>query len=149
METKKLNAMKFNRIAFSFVVATLLIFSSSCTRQFKSTPVAPVNVQVNVTMDDLEYVGEITGTATQSYLFGILPIGGRRFHTGVLSQQFGLIQLPVNRGSSNAIYDALKSQTDADFVLPVSVEQTTNVMFLGNVTTYTVRAKAFKIKTTK
>ncbi len=148
METKKLNAMKFNRIAFSFVVATLLIFSSSCTRQFKSTPVAPVNVQVNVSMADLEYVGEVVGTSTQSYLFGVLPIGGRRFHTGVLSQQSGFLSIPANRGTANALYDALQSQADADFVLPVSVEQTTNVMFLGNVTTYTVRAKAYRIKTT-
>lgn len=140
--------MKFNRIAFSFVVATLLVFTS-CTRQFKSTPVAPVNVQVNVSMDDLEYVGEVTGTSTQSYLFGVLPIGGRRFHTGSLSQQSGFLSLPTNRGTANAMYDALQSQADADFVLPVSVEQTTNVMFLGNVTTYTVRAKAYRIKATK
>ena len=140
--------MKFNRIAFSFAVATLLILSSSCTRQFKSTPVAPVNVQVNVSMADLEYVGEVIGTSTQSYLFGILPIGGRRFHTGVLSQP-GFLSIPANRGTANALYDALQSQADADFVLPVSVEQTTNVMFLGNVTTYTVRAKAYRISTTR
>ena len=140
--------MKLNRIALSIIVATLLVFSS-CTRQFKSTPVAPVNVQVNVTMADLEYVGEVSGTSTQSYLFGVLPIGSRRFHTGVLSQQSGFLSIPANRGTANALYDALQSQADADFVLPVSVEQTTDVMFLGNVTTYTVRAKAYKIKTTK
>ena len=50
---------------------------------------------------------------------------------------------------NNALYDALQTQPDADFVLPVSVETVKDVMFLGNKTTYTVRAKAYKIKATK
>lgn len=137
--------MNLNRVIYSIVVATLFVFTS-CTQQFKSTPVAPVNVQVNVTMDDLEYVGEVTGTSTQSYLFGVMPIGGRRFHTGEFTSQSGFVALPQGRGVSNAMYDALQSQADADFVLPVSVEATKNVMFLGNKTTYTVRAKAYKLK---
>ena len=137
--------MKLNRLIFSIVVATLFVFTS-CTQKFKSTPVAPVNVQVNVTMDDLEYVGEVTGTSTQSYLLGRIAIGGRRNHAG---QVGGTIGLPQTRGVNNALYDALQTQPDADFVLPVSVETVKNVMFLGNKTTYTVRAKAYKIKATK
>lgn len=140
-----MNAMKLNRLVFSIVVATLFVFTS-CTQKFKSTPVAPVNVQVNVTMDDLEYVGEVTGTSTQSYLLGVLPIGGTRFQAG---QVGGTIGIPQSRGVNNALYQALLTQPDADFVLPVSVESTKNVMFLGNKTTYTVRAKAYKIKATK
>lgn len=141
--------MKLNKILFSVVVATLLVFSSSCTRQFKSTPVAPVNVQVNVTMDDLEYVGEVSGTSTQSYIFGVIPVGGRRFHAAQVSATGGLPLVGNNRGVNNALYDALQSLPDADFVLPVSVESTVNVMFMGNKTTYTVRAKAYRIKTNK
>lgn len=137
--------MKLNRLIFSIVVATLFVFTS-CTQKFKSTPVAPVNVQVNVTMDDLEYVGEVTGTSTQSYLLGRIAIGGRRNHAG---QVGGTIGLPQTRGVNNALYDALQTQPDADFVLPVSVETVKDVMFLGNKTTYTVRAKAYKIKATK
>ena len=95
--------MKLNRLIFSIVVATLFVFTS-CTQKFKSTPVAPVNVQVNVTMDDLEYVGEVTGTSTQSYLLGRIAIGGRRNHAG---QVGGTIGLPQTRGVNNALYDAL------------------------------------------
>lgn len=137
--------MKLNRLIFSIVVATLFVFTS-CTQKFKSTPLAPVNVQVNVTMDDLEYVGEVTGTSTQSYLFGVLPVGERTNQVAQISGGFGL---NLRRGETNALYNALQSLPDADFVLPVSVESTKNVMFLGNKTEYTVRAKAYRIKTTK
>ena len=44
------------------------------------------------------------------------------------------------------MWDALQQKPDADFLLPMSVEKKTNRMFLGSKKTYSVRAKAFKIK---
>ncbi|HRD38442.1 MAG TPA: hypothetical protein PLC65_07410, partial [Bacteroidia bacterium] len=52
-----------------------------------------------------------------------------------------------DRAYNNALYDALKQKNDADFVLPLSSESTTNRAFLGKKVTLNVRAKAFKIKT--
>jgi len=128
------------------VAAGLVVFASSCTMNSKSVASSSLNTQVNLTMGDLEYVGEVTGSATQYYALG-LPIGGRRYYTA----STGGLAIPgaglVNRGMSNALYDALMQKPDADFVLPLSMESKKNVMFLGRKEMITVRAKAFRIKT--
>lgn len=129
------------------IIGAAVLFISSCTMHRKSIPVAPVNVQVLFQMQDLEYIGDVTGTATQSYVLG-MPYGGRRYTTGVAAPQTG-VALPINtanRGYNNALYDALSSKPDADFLLPISFETKTDQMFLGRQVTITLRAKAFKIK---
>ena len=118
---------------------------SSCRTTQKAVAVAPINVQVNFTMDDLVYIGDVTGTSNQSYVLGI-PMGGRKFHSGVLlSSSFGL-PIPPSRGYSNALYDALTQMPDADFVLPVSYDTETDQMFMGRRENLTLRCKAYKIK---
>lgn len=131
------------------LLSALVIFGmSSCTIHQKTIPSASINAQVNLTMSDLEYVGEVSGTSTQSY-FLFIPTGGRKYYVAATTPQsiFGPSNVPLNRGVQNALYDALQQKPDADFVLPMSVETTRNQMFLGSKRTVTVRAKAFKIKT--
>lgn len=132
------------KITTIIAVAVLIVFASSCTMNHKSIATSPLNTQVNLTMADLEYVGEVTGTSTQFYALG-LPIGGRRYYTA----STGSIFIPglQNRGYNNALYDALKQKTDADFVLPLNVERKRNVLFLGRKEIITLRAKAFRIRT--
>lgn len=133
-------------ISFFAIVAALSL--SSCTLQRMSIPVAPVNVQVNLNMDDLEYIGEIEGEAEQTYLLGVIAIGNRRNVDGILLSPNGSsIQLPKRRGLANAYYDAFTSRDDIDFIMPVSVQSTANIMFLGAKEKVKVRAKAFRIKT--
>ena len=122
-------------------LAVVLLFSS-CTIYSKTIAGTSVETQVQFRMEDLEYIGDVSGTASQSFLFGALPIGGRRFHVANIGN--GLI--PNNRMFNNALYDALMQREDADFVLPLSTSSVQDQMFLGNRTTLTVRAKAFRIK---
>jgi hypothetical protein len=130
------------------LLSLIVVIASSCTIRQKATPVSPILTQVNFTMDDLEYVGDVIGKTTQSY-FLIIPYGGRRYTSGILTNS-GLGGGPTNpgtRGWNNALYDALMSKPDADFVLPVSYETTIDQMFLGRQETLTVRAKAYRIRT--
>ncbi|HEY8400845.1 MAG TPA: hypothetical protein VIK89_06265 [Cytophagaceae bacterium] len=138
--------MKLLKYLFILSVSVLLI--SSCTRRTKSTPSTNLNVQVNFNMEDLEYIGEVTGSSKQSYLFGVIPVGGRRFHTGAIGIGNGgfLGNLSVRRGVNNALYDALMSKPDADFVLPVSYFVESDGMFLGRKDSIIIKAKAFKLK---
>jgi len=107
------------------------------------TPESRPVTQVNLTMDNLEYVGDVTGSATQYYALGI-PVGGRKYYTASVG---GLnLTSVVSRGYNNALYDALMQKPDADFVLPLATEEKSNRMFLGRKQMITVRAKAFKIK---
>ena len=127
------------KLIYLFVGVAFLV--SSCTITQRSTPGASLNVQVNFDMDDLDYIGEVSGTAEQHYFLG-LPYGGRRFYTGVIGNN-----LALDRAMNNAMYDALMSKPDADFILPVSIESKVSRVFLGKTKKITIRGKAFKIKT--
>ena len=109
-------------------LAVVLLFSS-CTVYTKTIAGTSVETQIQFRMEDLEYIGDVSGTATQSFLFGALPIGGRRFHVANVGGG-GLI--PNNRMVNNALYDALMQREDADFVLPLSTSSVQDQMFLGN-----------------
>jgi len=121
----------------------VVVMFSSCTIYSKSIAGTSVETQIQFRMEDLEYIGDVSGTATQSFLFGVLPIGGRRFHVANIG---GGGFIPQDRMTNNALYDALMQREDADFVLPLSSSSVRDQMFMGNRTTLTVCAKAFRIK---
>jgi len=131
-----------------FLPLAIIILLSSCTVYKSSLPQAGVQAQVNIEMSDLEYVKDATGTATQSYIIG-LPIGGTKYKRGFVSNSAGeLLRVPSvgERGVNSAMYDALISVPNADFVLPVSMEVISNRMFLGREDSITVKVKAFRLK---
>jgi hypothetical protein len=136
---------------FYFLLISLIVVTSSCSfrRVGKSLPSSSINTQVNLTMDDLEYIGEVKGASIQTYLLGF-PIGGKRQNfgqVGVGNGGFSRVSFfSRNRGMNNALYNALSSQPDADFVLPISFDFEVNKMFLGRKVKINIRAKAFKIK---
>ncbi|MFN0032020.1 MAG: hypothetical protein ACKVOR_07670 [Flavobacteriales bacterium] len=138
--------MKKNKHIILGVLAACLLLSS-CTFHRKAVPVTQVNAQILFDTDDLEYLGDVTGESTQSYIL-FIPYGQRKYHAGALISQgaFGL-SLPGNRGYNNALYDALQQKPDADFVMPVSFETTNHQQFLGRREILKVRFKAYKIKT--
>ena len=135
---------------YLYLLAVLLLFTTSCTTWQKSMNTAPVHVQMNLNMSDMDYVGEVTGTATQSFVLGI-PYGGRRYYNPIAGFVAGNplnlnAFITSNRGLNNAMWDALQQKPDADFLLPLNVEVKRKQEFLGSVRTYTVKAKAFKIR---
>ena len=134
--------MKKMKTMILLPLAVVLLFSS-CTIYSKSIAGTSVETQIQFRMEDLEYIGDVSGTAEQSVLLGFIPIGGRRFHVASIG---GGGLLPAGRLFNNALYDALMQRENADFVLPLSTSSVRDQMFLGNRTTLTVRAKAFRIK---
>ena len=136
--------MKLKYIILILFVITLSF--SACTVYKKSIPATPILTQINLEMDDLEYLGEISGTSTQSY-FLFFPYGGKRYQ-GAVSVMPGQSNINFKkRGYNNALYDALMQKPDADFLLPISMKVISHKMFLGREEVITVRAKAFKIIT--
>ncbi|MBL0314417.1 MAG: hypothetical protein IPP69_01100 [Flavobacteriales bacterium] len=127
------------------VACALVILVPSCTMYHKAVPLTPINAQVNFDMDDLEYLGDVTGQSEQSY-FLMLPYGGRKYYSASLMPQGLGLALPNNRGYNNALYDALQQKPDADLVLPVSFDVITYQQFMGHRDVLKVRFKAYKIK---
>lgn len=142
----------YNRVFLVFLSLLLLSSCSTLTIVGRSTPSVNMNAQFNFGMEDLEYLGEVKGVSVQSYVLG-LPIGGRRKYYGEvgiatpnsLSRKFRI----NNRGYDNALYDALNSKPDADFILPISTTTQVSRMFLGKKVYLTIRGKAFKLKEKK
>ena len=138
---------------YIFIYITIIIsLVSSCIVRKNAMPVSTINTQVVFNYDDLEYIGDVTGTSTQTYLLGVIPIGGRRNHKGIFAGN--LINSPANvnlnkRGVNNALYDAMASQPDADYLIPVSYKVESQVMPFGRKETITIRAKAVKIRVKK
>ena len=131
-----------------YLFAGFMMFASSCTITKKTLPTASLNVQVNLDMNDLEFIGTVSGTAEQYYVLG-MAYGGRKNYAGVINTSgAGLATLgEFDRAVNNALYDALLSKPDADFILPLAIESKEQKVFLGKTKKITVRGKAFKIKT--
>ena len=137
------------RIKILIIIPFLLLMITSCSIYKKSVPASPFNTQINISMQDLEYLGEITGTSTQSYFLGI-AYGGQKYHYAAAilpGQVLGLGFNVKNRGFNNALYEALMQKPDADFIMPIASEVVSHRMFLGREETIKISAKAFKIKT--
>lgn len=137
--------MKILKIYLPVVLAVLMF--GSCKVYQTAHPQANVQAQLNFELSDLEYIKDISGTATQSYVVG-LPLGGEKYkYASVSGIAGGLVNVNArNRGYNNALYNALQSVPDADFVLPVSYEVISDRMFLGREDSVIVKVKAFKMK---
>jgi hypothetical protein len=137
--------MKIMKVIIPALLVALLF--GSCKVYQTAAPQANVQAQLNFNLSDLEYIKDITGTATQSYVVG-LPLGGEKYNKASVSGLAGgLINVNIRgRGYNNALYNALKSVPDADFVLPISYEVVSNRMFLGREDSVIVKVKAFKMK---
>jgi hypothetical protein len=137
--------MKKLKIILPILVAALLL--GSCTIYKTTVPQANVHTQINVNLNDMQYLKEVTGSAVQSYVFG-LPFGGEKYKAVAVSNISGSIAGVnlKNRGYNNALYNAMQKLQDADFIMPINMEIKSDRMFLGRQDSIIVRVKAFKLK---
>lgn len=127
------------------ILLILPIFLSSCYLQKSVTPSPSLNVQLNITYNDLEYVADTTIKIKQSYVLG-LPYGGKRYTIGQLVLNDNIpLYLKKTRSFNRAIFEALNSFPDADFVLPVNYKLEKHIMFLGREEVLTLKLKLLKI----
>jgi uncharacterized protein DUF6567 len=133
------------KIKIFLSIPLLMLLFSSCTVQQKIMPAAPYSTSINFDMDDLEYLGEVSGTSTKSY-FLFIPYGSDDHKSAVLVFPGNASKNMQTKGFKTALYNALLQQPEADFVIPLSVDVTKNIMFMGKEEITTVKAKAFKLK---
>jgi hypothetical protein len=73
---------------YMFMVGAMAISLSSCVMKQKAVPLTPINAQINFDMDDLEFIGDVTGSTTQSYLLGVIAYGGRKYYCRKVAWEF-------------------------------------------------------------
>lgn len=109
------------------------------------TPSANLNVQLNLSHNDMEYIADTVIKVKQSYVLG-LPYGGERYKTGQLVLQDNFPSyIKRNRAFNRAIFEALKAYPDADFVLPLNYKLEKHMMFLGREEELTLKLKLLKM----
>lgn len=129
-----------------YLLIGCVLLTSACTVTKRKAPMAAVNVHINFDMDDMEYLGEVTGSAEQHYFLG-MAYGGRKYYSGEVYMPGQFSMAGLDRAVQNAMYDALLSKPDADIILPFSFETKIQKLFLGKLKKLTIRGKAFKLKT--
>lgn len=122
---------------------------SSCYMQKSVAPSASLSVQLNLSLNDMEYMADTVIKLKQSYVLG-LPYGGQRYKTGQLVLQDNIPSyLKRNRAFNRAIFEALTAYPDADFVIPASYKLEKYMMFLGREEELTLKLKLLKIPSKK
>ena len=123
----------------------MLVLLTSCFMQKSVAPSASLNVQLNLSYNDMEYIADTIIKVKQSYVLG-LPYGGKRYKIGQLVLQDNFPNyIKKSRPFNRAIFEALNAYPDADFVLPVNYRVDKYMMFLGREEELTLKLKLLKI----
>ncbi len=126
-----------------FILTSMLL--SACYMQKSVAPSTSLNIQLNLSFSDMEYIADTVIKVKQSYILG-LPYGGERYKIGQLVLQNSTPSyIKRNRAFNRAIFEALNAYPDADFVLPVNYKLEKHIMFLGREEELTLKLKLLKM----
>lgn len=127
-----------------FFVSMLVLFTS-CFMQKSVAPSASLNVQLNLSYNDMEYIADTVIKVKQSYVLG-LPYGGKRYKIGQLIMQDNFPHyIKRSRSFNRALFEVLNAYPDADFVLPVNYRVDKHIMFLGREEELILKLKLLKM----
>ena len=140
----------------SIISIFISLFFTSCTIQVvkntKSADFTPDYVELNVTMDNYELLGESNVSITYSRYLSLFTfvrsINGETDEMHVkkyfkFSDKGGL---KVNRYLSRALYKTHIQYPEADFVVPVNKITEKKNMFLGSTIKQQMKVKVYKLK---
>ena len=152
--------IKQKHLFYYLIVATFIL--SSCNgmlgmrtvRNTRSASFMPDQVRLNVTMDDYQYISTQEVSVSYKQYFGFLNIFNEINKQPVAVRNINIVNLygnpnlpPVNSPHLlRALYAAMVSAPDADFVVPVSVVTEEQKMFGGSTIVKTLKVKLYKIK---
>ncbi len=137
------------KLYISFVLTIFLL--SSCGTLTKSKTYAPGQVQLNIDMADLEYLGETKIDVTYRTYLGFIrvidSVNGEVYdQTNIqeakLCSQIGssLLTGPINKATTKLI----KKYPDATYFQPISQTKIKERLFLGSQVTVKALVKAYK-----
>ena len=128
-------------------IACISVMLSSCLgireeRLYHNSP-NNSNLRFNTDLNDLVFLGNITGTLTYSQYLGFITVYNNNStkKTFLYANGFGL-----SSWSSRILYDNIGKYEDAELIMPIMVQENTQKMFLGSKVTVTIKAKVYKFK---
>lgn len=141
-----------NKVLYISFILTLFVLSS-CGTLTKSRTYAPGQVQLNIDMSDLDYLGESKIDVTYRTYLGFIrvidTVNGEEYdraniQEAKLCSQIGssLLSGPLNKATSKLI----KKFPDATYFQPISQTMTKERLFLGSQVSIKAVVKAYKFK---
>lgn len=134
----------------------MMAFMTSCgsIKGYQKAPAVSMTpeVRMNVSLDDVEFLGETTITVDSRSYFGIFQridkVNGitfdRRRNTSV--NLYGNLEINIPKELKYAAEKVLTDFPEADFFSPGVYKEEVNRMFLGKIKTETMVIKAYKYK---
>ncbi|MBI9067438.1 MAG: hypothetical protein JEZ09_09110 [Salinivirgaceae bacterium] len=139
-----------------FIIPIVLLFSSCAVTKtqkgMRTTTFMPDRVEMRITLEDFEMVGESTVTVTYNKYLGVIKvlrsINGKEVAKRNVNtiQTYGRSWMPIGAYLERALYDAQLELKDAEIFIPVNIMTETENMFLGSKTKKTMKVRAYKMK---
>jgi hypothetical protein len=136
-----------------FLAGTFLLSSCVGTYTVKKTRTIPfLPDDVYISLDDLEYMGEMEISVAYSKYLGIFSverlINGQEVSRRTVNSVtlYGFSSIHLDPMLHRALYDAHIKFPDADYLVPGNVIEETEKMFMGVNTRKTATIRAFKLK---
>lgn len=141
------------------IVATLSLLMTSCVSQREvnrnySSPFRPNVIRLDMTMDDYEYLGQVTVEVEYKLYLGIfkknLTINGENYNP----RQFRVTNLNLYPYSNTsvfrkALYKVVDLYPNADYIVLASKQKEIQHMFGGRIVKETMTVKVFSVRSAK
>ena len=141
-----------NRVLYISLILALFTLSG-CGTLTQSKVFAPNKVQLNLGMDDLEYLGDVRIDMTYRTYLGFIKVidtvndevyDRTNSKEVCLYSQIGA--LPLSNDVNKAAYKVLEQYPDATYFQPVSLTKVKDRLFLGSKNRVKAVVKAYKFK---
>ena len=139
-----------NRVLYISLILALFTLSG-CGTLTKSKVFAPNKVQLNLGMDDLEYLGEVKIDMTYRTYLGFIKVidtVNDEVYDRTNSKEVYLYSqiIPLSTDINKAAYKVLEKYPDATYFQPVSLTKVKDRLFLGSKNRVEAVVKAYKFK---
>ena len=141
-------------LLFLLPMFMMAFVSCSSMRTLEKAPAGSMTpeVRLNISLDDIEYLGESTiSVSTRSY-FGCIKqidmVNGEVFdrHNNTTTSLMGNLDIKLHGDIALAAGKVIQDYPEADYFVPVSYKDEVTHLFLGKLSTKTMVIKAYKYK---
>jgi hypothetical protein len=141
-------------LLFLLPMFMMAFVSCSSMRTLEKAPAGSMTpeVRLNISLDDIEYLGESTiSVSTRSY-FGCIKqidmVNGEVFdrHNNTTTSLMGNLDIKLHGDIALAAGKVIQDYPEADYFVPVSYKDEVTNLFLGKLSTKTMVIKAYKYK---
>jgi hypothetical protein len=137
--------------------ALAMIFLGSCAdmvtqKALRTTSFAPTSIELKLTLDDFEYLGDDTVSVSYHTYFKVINFVHRINNKEIARRNVNIVQLygyqniPISNRLRRALFASHIKYPDAEFIVPVSTIIESQQMVFGSKNHLKLRVKVYKMR---